>query len=222
MNRNSSIKETNYHPLLFVLARIETRAQNLHFTKRWKRPRHLFTPQFIFAYHIQYFFYCQRLFPIEVGLNNSHPVVCNKFHFKLTASVAVCVIMIKLDLGTWRSTINSRSPRFIPFFFSGSGRELYRFVCSGAGPMHDLMVSLCVCSRSLCLNQVIGSLCTTYVYLIGGAIWARKCHTNAWLLLIWRGRCLRALTICLRRNWIYRTNEIEKTSRGRLYDRGLW
>lgn len=151
MNRNSNIKETNKLSSTALCSgeNWNARTKSSFHEAMKENPTFIYTTAHSRLSISVFLLLSTFISHWIVGLNNSLPVVCNKFHFKLTASVAVCVIMIKLDLGTWRSTINSRSPRFMPFLFCGSGRELYGFVCNGAGPMHDLMESSCVCVRSL-------------------------------------------------------------------------
>lgn len=101
------------------------------FTMWWKRiTARLFTLHIIFAYQFRCLLsLSSSLFSTSL-LNSSSLHACNheiillkqkffiqleshKFHFKLTASVAVCDYDKIFDLDTWSATINSRSPRFL-------------------------------------------------------------------------------------------------------------
>lgn len=141
---------------------------------RWKENRRLFTLSFSCAYQFWCVFIVAFIFH-EITLIILLQFGAINFISNWQRQLLRCVIMIKHNLSTWSSTINSRSPRF-------GDREMRWTRC---GP-NGLMEPLCAASIPIGVR----------VYLIGRRHTSHK-MSHARLLLIWRGRCLRAYNSAL-------------------------
>lgn len=175
MNRCSDFKWKSWLKRHSIVPPLLKCVQNLYFTTTMKRkPPFLFTLSFSCAYQFWCVFIVAFIFH-EITLIILLQFGAINFISNWQRQLLRCVIMIKHNLSTWSSTINSRSPRF-------GDREMRWTRC---GP-NGLMEPLCAASIPIGVR----------VYLIGRRHTSHK-MSHARLLLIWRGRCLRAYNSAL-------------------------